>query len=467
LKPIVPFLAVSLALAGPARSQPPGGEHPLLAELAGQVSADRLQATDARLVGFGTRHTLSDTVSDVRGIGAARRWVAAQFAALADACAGCLQVQTPSQTFTGPRIPTPTAVADVLAVQRGTTDPDRVVVISAHIDTLMSNFLDGKSDAPGANDDGSGVSAVLEAARLLSAHKFPATIVYAVLSGEEQGLYGGKVLADYVVAQGWRVEADLNNDIIGNIHGLSGTIDNTHVRVFSEGSRTNETADQASARHGAGGELDSPSRNLARFMQGLADHYLPDLQVKLLYRPDRFRRGGDQLEMLNQGFPAVRITEAAENYTRQHQTVRVENGIPYGDVLDGVDFPYLAKVARLNVITLAALASAPAPPREVALAGAVTPDTTVKWAPSSDAAAHRVWWRDTTEPQWRYSRLVGQGGEAKLVGVNIDDWFFGVSAVGADGYESPVAFPGASGTYDRLPPPAPPPPFISAPAAGK
>ena len=467
MKLIVPLAAVCLVLAGAARSQPASGDHPLLIDLAAEVSAAREQAVDARLVGFGTRHTLSDTTSDVRGIGAARRWVAAQFAALSDACAGCLQVQTPSQTFTGVRIPTPTAVTDVLAVQRGTTDPDRVVVISAHIDSLMSNFLDGKSDAPGANDDGSGVSAVLEAARLLSSRKFPATIVYAVLSGEEQGLYGGKVLADYAVAQGWRVEADLNNDIIGNIHGLSGVIDNTHVRVFSEGSRTNESPIQASTRHGAGGELDSPSRNLARFMQGLADHYLPDLQVKLLYRPDRFRRGGDQLEMLNQGFPAVRITEAAENYTRQHQTVRVENGIAYGDVLEGVDFPYLAKVTRLNVITLAALASAPAPPREVALAGAVTPDTDVKWTPSASAAAYRVWWRDTTEPQWRYSRLVAQGGQAKLAGINLDDWFFGVSAIGADGYESPVAFPGASGSYDRLPPSTPPPPFIAPPTAAK
>jgi hypothetical protein len=340
-------------------------------------------------------------------------------------------------------------------VQRGTRDPDRVVVVSAHLDSRASDVTDATSDAPGANDDGSGVSAVLEAARLLSRHRFPATIVYAVLSGEEQNLYGGKVLADYAVAQGWRVEADLNNDIIGNIRGQSGVIDNTHVRVFSEGGRTTETAAQAAARRAAGGEADSPSRNLARFMQRLSGQYLRGLKVRMIDRPDRFGRGGDQLRMLEEGFPAVRITEAAENYTRQHQTVRVEHGVRYGDVIEGVDFRYLAKVTRLNVIALAALARAPEPPRGLALSGAVTPDTTLKWTPSAGAVAYRVWWRDTTAPQWRHSRLVGGVGKATLKGVDIDDWFFGVSAIGPDGFESPVVFPGPSGSFERLPP-APP-----------
>ena len=449
----------------PSAALPLGGEQPLLHALAAEVSTERLQATDARLVAFGTRHTLSDTVSETRGIGGARRWVQGEFKALSEACGGCLQIDTPAQTFTGARIPTPTAVMDVLAIQRGTTDPERVVVISAHIDSINSNVLDFKTDAPGANDDGSGTSAVLEAARLLSRHKFPATIVYAVLSGEEQGLYGGKVLADYAVAHNWRVEADLNNDIVGNSHGLSGTIDNTHVRVFSEGARTNETAEQARQRQGSGGELDSPSRNLARLLQTLADRYLADLQVKMMYRPDRFHRGGDQMEMLKQGYPAVRITEAAENYTRQHQTIRVENGIHYGDLPDQVDFPYLAKVTRLNVIGLAALASAPSPPTDVALAGAVTADTTVRWSPAPGASAYRVWWRDTTEPQWRYSRVVQGATEAKLVGVNIDDWFFGVSSLSPDGWESPVVAPGPSASFERLAPTAPPAPYTVAPPA--
>jgi hypothetical protein len=285
-----------------------------------------------------------------------------------------------------------------------------------------------------------------------------------VLSGEEQGLYGGKVLADYAVAQGWRVEADLNNDIVGNIHGQGGEIDNTHVRVFSEGSRTTETSAQAAARHDAGGEVDSPSRNLARFIQGLAERNLTDLGVKMIYRPDRVGRGGDQREMLNQGFPAVRVSEAAEDYTRQHQTVRVDHGVRYGDVIEGVDFPYLAKVTRLNVIALAALASAPEPPRNVVLSGAVTPDTTLKWTPSPGAVAYRIWWRDTTDPQWRHGRSAGPETQATLEGVNIDDWIFGVSAIGPDGFESPVVFPGASGSFERVPPSAQPaPPVLLAP----
>ena len=309
------ILGAALLAAAPAHAQP-AADQPLLKALAEAVSAERERATDTRLVGFGTRHTLSDTRSQTRGIGAARRWVGAEFEALSKGCSGCLQVLTPSQTFMGARVPKPAEVVDVLAVQRGTTDPGRVVVISAHIDSRASDVMDAAIDAPGANDDGSGVAAVLEAARILSAHRFPATIVYAVLSGEEQGLYGGKVLADYAVAQGWRVEADLNNDIVGNIHGQDGTIDNSHVRVFSEGGRATESPAQAAARRSAGGEEDSPSRNLARYMQVLADQYLSDLEVTMVWRPDRFGRGGDQGAMLAEGFPAVRLTEAQENYTR-------------------------------------------------------------------------------------------------------------------------------------------------------
>jgi hypothetical protein len=451
MKSVTLILGAALSLAGAAQAQPADGQ-PLLKALAAEVSAGRLQASDTRLVGFGTRHTASDTTSDTRGIGGARRWVAGQFEALSKACSGCLQVETPSQTVTGARLPQPTEIVDVLAVQRGTSDPGRVVIISAHIDSRASDVMDAKIDAPGANDDGSGVSAVLEAARVLSAHRFPATIVYAVLSGEEQNLYGGKVLADYAVAQGWRVEADLNNDIVGNIHGQSGAVDGAHVRVFSEGGRGAETPAQTTASRNAGGETDSPSRNLARFMQVLAGQDLKGLEVRMIYRPDRFGRAGDQARMLEQGFPAVRITEAEENYTRQHQTVRVEHGVRYGDVVEGVDFPYLAKVTRLNVLTLAALASAPEPPLGVAISGAVSADTTLKWTPSAGAAAYRVWWRETSAPRWSHSRRVADVAETTLKGVNIDDWFFGVSAIGPDGFESPVVFPGASGSFARMAP---------------
>lgn len=442
-------LITALSLSSAAAAQPLGGEHSILKDIAGSVSPDRQRATIEALVGFGTRHTMSDTKSDKRGIGAARRWVAAKFGSISKDCGGKLIVATPSQTFTNNRVPTPTEVMDVLAIQKGTSDPNRVIVISGHLDSRVSDVMNATADAPGANDDASGVAAVIEAAQVLCKHDFAATLVFAALSGEEQGLLGGKVLADYAVAQGWEVEANLNNDIVGNTEGIGGVRDNTHVRVFSEGTRTTETPEEANRRRYNGGEVDSPSRNLARFMDVIADRYLTNLDVVMVYRTDRFGRGGDQVEMLRAGFPAVRVTEAVENYTRQHQDLRTDKGIKYGDTVDGVDFAYLAQVTRLNAVTMAALASAPRPPTGVEISGAVSADTTVKWTPASDAAAYRLWWRSTTDPQWRYSRVVGTTGEARLTGVNIDDWFFGVSAIGKDGHESPVVFPGAAGTFER------------------
>lgn len=430
-----------------------GEDQPLLHQVASEVQAARMRRDIERMVGFGTRHTASETRSERRGIGAARRWVAREFAAIGQGCGGCLQVETPSQTFTGERLPRPTEVMDVLAIQRGTSDPERVVIISGHLDSRVSDVMDARSDAPGANDDASGVAAVLEAARVLSTRRFSATIVYAALSGEEQGLYGGRVLADYARAQGWRVEAVLNNDIIGNTRGQSGVMDNTHVRVFSEGTRATETPEQANRRRYNGGEVDSPARNLARFLDGLADRYLTNLDVVMVYRTDRYGRGGDQVRMLEAGYPSVRITEAAENYDRQHQDLRTENGTRYGDTIEGVDFPYLAQVTRLNIVGLAALAAAPAPPRGVTIAGQVTPDTTVSWTPVSGAAGYRVWWRGTTDPQWRWSRYApATATSLVLPGVVIDDWFFGVQAIGADGYASPIVFPGPAGDFVFEPP---------------
>ena len=431
-RPLLALLALNAAAPAP---------RPALTSIAAEVGPAELHATIAWLVAFGTRHTLSDTASPTRGIGAARRWAASRFAAIGAACGGCVTVETPAETFTGDRLPRPAEIVDVLGIQRGTGDPDRVVIIAGHIDSRASDAMDATSDAPGANDDGSGTAAVLEAARVLSGHKFPATIVYAVLSGEEQGLYGGKLLAETAARKGWRVEADLNNDIVGNTHGSSGAIDNHHVRVFSEGTRATETPAEADRRRYNGGEVDSPSRQLARFIEATAA-YVPGLSVTMVYRTDRYGRGGDQVPMLKAGYPAVRLTEAAENYDRQHQNVRTENGRAYGDVLGGVDFPYLAQVTRLNAVSLAALASAPPPP-VVTIEGAVKPDTTVRWTAVPGAAAYRVWWRSTTAPRWEHSRVVPAAATAlTLPGVVIDDWFFGVSAVSADGYASPVAFPG-------------------------
>ena len=440
------LLAAALVAApSPASAETPAA---LADSISAAVDPAELHATIEALVGFGTRHTMSDTTSPVRGIGAARRWTQARFEALSRACGGCLQVITPTKSVTGKRIPVATDIVDVVAIQRGTTDPDRVVMITGHIDSRVTDVMDAKSDAPGANDDGSGTAAVLEAARVLSRHRFPATIVYGVLSGEEQGLYGGQVLADHAKAQGWRVEAVLNNDIVGNTHGGDGVNDNATVRVFSEGTKAVETPAQASVRRYNGGEVDSPSRNVARFMARLAGTHLATLRVEMVWRTDRYGRGGDQVPMLDAGFPAIRVTEPHEDYTRQHQDLRTENGVRYGDTLDGVDFPYLAQVVRLDAITLAALARAPAPPAGVKIEGAVSPDTTVRWTARPDAAAWRVWWRGTTEPQWQRSRDVpGSASSLVLKDIVVDDWYFGVSAISPDGFESPVVFPGDAGAF--------------------
>ncbi|MDE3072395.1 MAG: M28 family metallopeptidase [Pseudomonadota bacterium] len=453
----MPFLwSILLGAAGACQAATPAvpREQPALHALARAPSEAELRATITRLVSFGTRHTLSDTKSDTRGIGAARRWVKSRFEAISRDCGGCIEVVTPSQIFTGKRIPTPTEVMDVVAIKRGKGDPKRVIVMSGHLDSRVTDIMNSRSDAPGANDDASGVAALIEAARLLSKQDSDATLVFAALSGEEQGLYGGKVLADYAVAQGWQVEADLNNDIIGNSRGQNGVLDSTTVRVFSEGTKSNETAAQANYRRYHGGEVDSPSRNLARYMATLADGYLPDLRVRMIYRTDRFGRGGDQVEFLEAGFPAVRVTEAHEDYTRQHQDLRTEHGIAYGDTIAGIDFRYLARVTALDTITMAALGRAPAPPTGVATAGAVATDTTITWNKVPGAAGYRVHWRDTTAPQWQYERAVGDTDRAVLDDVVIDDWFFGVSSVSADGYESPVVFPGFAGSFRRSPPAA-------------
>ena len=445
-----------LAASAIAADAPPPDEPAGLLEIAEQVDPAELHATIAKLISFGTRHTLSDTKSDKRGIGAARRWVQTRFETFSKDCGGCLEIATPSQTVTGKRVPQPTEVMDIVAIQRGTSDPDRVIVITGHLDSRVTDVMDFKHDAPGANDDASGSAAVIEAARVLSRHKFAATLVFAVVSGEEQGLYGGKVIADFAKQRGWHVETDLNNDIVGNTQGQDGVVDNTIVRVFSEGTKSNETLDQAKYRRYHGGEVDSPSRNIARYVAALAEQYLTNFHVRMVYRTDRYGRGGDQVPFLEAGYPAVRFTEAHENYTRQHQDLRTENGIKYGDTLDGVDFAYLAQVTRLNVLAMASMAAAPTPPSGVEIDGGVSTDTTVKWQPVAGAAGYRVWWRDTTEPQWEKSRWAGNATSVTLKNVIVDDSLFGVSAVSAEGYASPVVFPGDAGRFDDSVQPAQP-----------
>lgn len=447
MRPIlISLLAAPLLIAaGPV-------PHAELQALPAQVQEGRLKATIEKLVSFGTRHTLSDRTSPTRGIGAAERWAADEFRAISAECGGCLAVEVPMQAFTGRRIPGTANIGAIVAVQKGTTDPDRVILITGHIDSRVTDPMNATDDAPGANDDGSGTSAVFEAARVLSKYKFPATLVFAALEGEEQGLYGGKVIASLAKARGWQVEANLNNDIVGNVHGSSGAVVRDRVRVFSEGTKTVETPEQANQRRYNGGEVDSPSRNIARFLDGIAATYLKKFDVTMIYRTDRFGRGGDQTELLNAGYPAVRITEAAEHYDRQHQDLRTENGRAYGDVISGVDFPYLAQVTRLNVVAMAALARAPAPPEGVKIEGAVSPDTTISWTPVKNAAAYRIYWRGTTDAQWSSARMKETTATSEVLkGVVIDDWFFGVASVSADGFESPVVFPGPAGAFISKP----------------
>jgi hypothetical protein len=406
------------------------------------AASERMRALVERLVSFGTRHTLSDASHPTRGIGAARRWGASEFERYSEDCGNCLEVVTISDRFEGPRAPDGVIVADVLAIQRGQGDPNRVIILQGHIDSRVSDPMDTQSDAPGANDDGSGTALVIEAARVLSRENHEATIVYALLSGEEQGLWGGTLLARHAQEQGWNVAAVLNNDIVGNTLGSSGEIVANRVRVFSEGIRSSEDLEAQIVRRGNGGELDSPSRALARLVDrvGEANPQL-GLEVFKVGRPDRFRRGGDHIPMLAAGFPAVRITVGAENYNHQHQDLRTEDGVFFGDTVDYMDFGYLARVTALNIAAARELANAPAAPATVTIAGAVSANTTLTWSAVPSAAAYRVHWRRNDRVDWERSRDV-QGTGLVLENVVIDDHFFGVSSISADGAESIITFGG-------------------------
>ncbi len=457
---LVPGIAVlSFLMASPAFAQnaPPPASRPELDLIGSAPSAARIERDVRRLVGFGTRHTLSDTTSETRGIGAARRWVFAEFERISRDCGGCLEVRYVSGTVKGePRIPGPTEVVSVIAIQRGTADPNRYVIMSGDIDSRVSDVMDATSDSPGANDNASGLAGTLEAARVLSRHRFAGSIVYAALAGEEQGLFGGKFLAEEAHKNRWRIEAVLNNDMIGNVSGIDGVIDNHTARVFAEGTRANETTEEARQRRFTGGEVDSPTRNLARYIERMAEH-VPNLDVMMVYRLDRFGRGGHHRPFNDLGYPAVRVMETHEHYDRQHQDLRTEidaQGLKriYGDTIDGVDFAYAAKLTALNAVSLAGMAWAPPPPANVDIKGAVSPDTTLSWtrpdpkqAPS--LAGYKLYWRLTTESQWTHSRWVGDVTSATLKNLVIDNFFFGVAAVAKDGTESPVVFPGTAGSF--------------------
>jgi Zn-dependent M28 family amino/carboxypeptidase len=449
---LLPALACLAAVPAIAQNAPPPAEKPELRQIGTAPSAARIEADVRKLVSFGTRHTLSSQTDPARGIGAATRWIHDEFERISRDCGGCLQVRYVKGTVQGePRIPGPVEVISVIAIQRGTADPNRYAIMSGDIDSRVSDVMNATADAPGANDNASGIAGTLEAARVLSKYRFPGSIVYAALSGEEQGLFGGKFLAQEAKKNGWRIQGVLNNDMIGNIAGINGVIDNTTARVFSDGLRADETAEEARQRRFTGGEVDSPSRNLARYIDRMAD-YVPNLDVMMVYRLDRFGRGGHHRPFNDAGFPAVRVMETNENYDRQHQDLRTENGRVYGDTIEGVDFPYVARLTALNAVSLAGMAFAPPPPAKVSIEGAVSADTTLKWTRPSAAqapnlAGYKVYWRLTTDPQWTRSRWVGDVTQFTLTDTVIDNYFFGVAAVAKDGTESPVVFPGPPGSF--------------------
>lgn len=422
---------------------------PRIYEIIEEVSAERLEEDIRALAGFGTRNTFSDTISDTRGIGAARRWIKSEFDEISTSCNNCLNVFFQKDFVTtedGDRIPHDAWVVNVVAIQKGTKYPNRYIIMSGDIDSRASDTMDFETDAPGANDNASGMAGTIEAARVLSQYEFENSIIYVGLSGEEQGLFGGKGLAEYAQKNDWEIIGILNNDMIGNIEGVDGVIDNRSFRIFSEPVPPTETERERNMRRFYGGEVDGISRQLARYVHKTTETYMPEMNPMMIYRLDRFGRGGHHRPFNDLGFPGIRIMEAHENYNRQHQDIRTEDGIEYGDVIEGVNFDYTAKLTAVNAINLASLAWAPPAPQNVEIGGIVEASTRLRWEKvDGDIAGYKIYWRDTTAPQWEHSRFVGDINEFTLQGIVIDNFYFGVAAVGKNGHESPVVFP--SGTF--------------------
>jgi Zn-dependent M28 family amino/carboxypeptidase len=430
----------TLSFAQTTRPKP----DPEVAKMVKEVSAKNIEATIRKLVSFGTRNTLSEQDNPTRGVGAARDWIFAEFQKINADCANCLVVE--KQSFLQPkatRVPEPTTLTNVIATLKGTTNPERVYVVSGHYDSMCTSPTDAKCDAPGANDDASGTATVIELARVMSKRKFDATIVFMTVPGEEQGLLGATYFAQQAVEKKMDIEAMFTNDIVGGVTSQKNSPNRNRVRVFSEGVPSNETEQQAGTRRSVGGENDSSSRQLARYVKEQADRYLKNFKVWMIYRRDRYGRGGDHIPFLERGFTAARITEVDEDYTHQHQNVRTENGIFYGDTPEFVDFEYTANVARVNLIALASLASAPARPKNVIVVNRLTNDTELKWDANtdSDIAGYEVVWRDTTAPEWTDAVNVGNVTTFVMKSRSKDNYFFGVRAVDKNGNKSPVVYP--------------------------
>jgi len=448
----LPLLRPSLAAAADSGQGPadgPGGPNrpqrpePELRRLMGEMDPARVEATITRLVAFGTRNTLSAQDDPARGIGAARDWILAELQAVAATSGGRMTVTTQSFTQTA-GLPVPTTITNVVATLRGTTSPERVYVVTGHYDSRNTDVFDPTGDAPGADDDGSGVAVVLELARVFARRPIEATIVFAAVAGEEQGLFGSAFLAQQIKAAGTDVEAMFSNDIVGASQAFDGTRpDPRTVRLFVEGVPTAETAQQAAIRQAVGGEDDGPSRQLARFVSSVADNDDTGMRVRVVWRRDRFLRASDHVSFLQQGYPAGRFTEPRENFDHEHQNVRVENGVQFGDLLEFVDFDYATRVGRVNAATLWSLAQGPGTPKNVVIvATSLTNLSTLHWTRGSepDLAGYEVVWRETTAPDWTNVIPVG---DVTSVTVDLvkDNVHIGLRAVDRNGHRSPVAYP--------------------------
>lgn len=435
------FLLTSLTVFAQKKEKPNAEINKMLKE----VSSKSIETSIRKLVSFGTRNTLSEQDNPTRGIGAARDWIFSEFQKISNDCGNCLTVE--KQTFLQPkaaRIPEPTNLTNVIATLKGTTAPERVYVVSGHYDSMCSSPVDAKCDAPGANDDASGTAAVIEMARIMSKRKFDATIIFMTVPGEEQGLLGATYFAQKAKDEKMNIEAMFTNDIIGGVTTFKNAANRQSVRVFSEGVPSNETEQEANTRRGTGGENDSASRQLARFIKETAALYSPKFSVEMIYRRDRYLRGGDHIPFLERGFTAVRFTETNEDYDHQHQNVRTENGKFYGDTPELVDFEYVANVTQINAAALARLALAPARPKNVGMVTArLGNDTELKWdaGTETDVAGYEIVWRDTTSAVWTNSQPVGNVTNFVMKGMSKDNFFFGVRAVDKSGNKSPVSFP--------------------------
>lgn len=415
-----------------------------LYDIINSVSAERIENDVTKLVSFGTRHTLSDTISQTRGIGAARRWIKSEFETISKACNNCLEVFYQKDFIKkgdNDRIVKDVWIVNVVAIKHGSKYPNRFIIMSGDIDSRVSDPTNFTSDSPGANDNASGMAGTIEAARVLSKYDFESSIIFVGLSGEEQGLYGGKGLAAYAKKNNWDIVGILNNDMIGNITGVDGVVSNRDFRIFSEPVPPTETEEERNARRFYGGEVDGISRQLARYVYKTTKTYMPEMNPMLIYRLDRFGRGGHHRPFNDAGFAGIRIMEAHENYTQQHQDIRMEDGIAYGDVLEHVNFEYAKKLTSVNAISLASIAWAPPAPETVEIGGIVEPNAKLRWSKVDSAMGYKIYWRDTTSPTWDNFRYVGDVTEHTLEGIVIDNFFFGVAAVGKDGHESPVVFP--------------------------